>query len=118
MREAYALVDAGVCDCAAIDEAVTAGIGARWAAIGPFMTMDLAGLDVHREVAAQLFPQLSNATAVPSTVERSTEAGRLGAKSGTGLRGAYDRRRVAEVAEHRAAVLLAISNRQRGPWRR
>ena len=42
-----------------------AGLGPRWAVIGPFMSMDLAGLDVHRAVAEQLFPQLSGDTAVP-----------------------------------------------------
>jgi len=45
LREAYALVDAGVCSLADVDRAVTHGLGARWAAIGPFETMDLAGLD-------------------------------------------------------------------------
>ena len=61
IREAYHLVVGGVCTPADVDRVVTAGLGPRWAAIGPFMSMDLAGLDVHRAVAEQLFPRLSGA---------------------------------------------------------
>jgi 3-hydroxybutyryl-CoA dehydrogenase len=59
LREAYALVDAGVCSFEDVDRAVTYGLGARWAAIGPFETMDLAGLDVHAAVAGNLWPELA-----------------------------------------------------------
>jgi 3-hydroxybutyryl-CoA dehydrogenase len=113
LREAYALLEAGVCDEAAIDTAVTAGIGARWAAVGPFTSMDLAGLDVHLEVARQLFPQLANTTAPPPRLEHAVAAGHLGAKSGHGLRGAYDPTRTAEIADHRAAILLELARRNR-----
>jgi 3-hydroxybutyryl-CoA dehydrogenase len=65
LREAYALVDEGVCSFADVDRAVTHGLGARWAAIGPFETMDLAGLDVHAAVAENLWPELAN-TSEPS----------------------------------------------------
>jgi 3-hydroxybutyryl-CoA dehydrogenase len=65
LREAYALVDAGVCSFEDVDRAVTAGLGARWAAIGPFQTMDLAGLDVHAAVAENLWPELAT-TSKPS----------------------------------------------------
>jgi 3-hydroxybutyryl-CoA dehydrogenase len=80
LREAYALVDAGVCSFADVDRAVTHGLGARWAAIGPFETMDLAGLDVHAAVAANLWPQLSNTTQPSPSIARAVESGR-------GLRG-------------------------------
>jgi 3-hydroxybutyryl-CoA dehydrogenase len=72
LREAYALVDAGVCSFEDVDRAVTAGLGARWAAIGPFQTMDLAGLEVHAAVAENLWPELAT-TSRPS---RSIEAAR------------------------------------------
>jgi 3-hydroxybutyryl-CoA dehydrogenase len=78
LREAYALVDAGVCSFADVDRAVTHGLGARWAAIGPFETMDLAGLDVHAAVAANLWPELSNTTEPSPSLARAREHGRLG----------------------------------------
>jgi 3-hydroxybutyryl-CoA dehydrogenase len=80
LREAYALVDGGVCSYADVDRAVTHGLGARWAAIGPFETMDLAGLDVHAAVAANLWPELSS-TSEPSPSIATALA------SGRGLRG-------------------------------
>lgn len=112
LREAYALLDAGVCDEDAIDTAVTAGIGARWAAVGPLTSMDLAGLDVHLEVARQLFPRLANTTEPPSRLVSAVASGELGAKTGRGLRGAYGPARIAELADRRAEVLLGL---QRGP---
>ena len=90
MREAYALVDLGVGTTEDIDRAVTAGLGPRWAAVGPLQAMDLAGLDVHRAVAERLFPSLSNETDVPERLTRLTEEGALGLKAGRGLRGTYD----------------------------
>jgi len=77
LREAYALVDAGVCTFADVDRAVTRGLGARWAAIGPFETMDLAGLDVHAAVAANLWPELNNDSEPTPTIARALESGSL-----------------------------------------
>ena len=75
LREAYALVEAGVCDVADVDRAVVSGLGARWASIGPFTSMDAAGLDVHEAVAARLFPELSNGTSVPQLLRQAREHG-------------------------------------------
>ena len=80
LREAYALVDTGVCSFADVDRAVTHGLGARWAAIGPFETMDLAGLGVHAAVAANLWPELSNTREPSPSIAGALESGR-------GLRG-------------------------------
>lgn len=114
IREAYHLVSAGVCTPADVDRVVTAGLGPRWAVIGPFMSMDLAGLDVHRAVAEQLFPQLSGGTAVPPMLTALTDAGALGAKAGRGLLGSYDGQQVRSIVELRARVLLALDGlRQR-----
>lgn len=113
MREAWALVESGVCDYAAVDTAMTAGIGARWAAVGPFETMDLAGLDVHASVAAELFPKLSTATEVPAALRDAVAAGRLGVKTGDGSRGSYDDAAIASLVRHRSAILLALAQRSR-----
>jgi len=42
-REAFDLVDKGVATVEEVDEAVTAGLGLRWAFMGPFLIMHLAG---------------------------------------------------------------------------
>jgi 3-hydroxybutyryl-CoA dehydrogenase len=77
LREAYALVDAGVCSFEDVDRAVTHGLGSRWAGIGPFETMDLAGLDVHAAVAANLWPELSNTIEPSPSLDRARERGAL-----------------------------------------
>jgi 3-hydroxybutyryl-CoA dehydrogenase len=108
IREAYHLVAAGVCTPADVDRVVTAGLGPRGAAIGPFLSMDLAGLDVHRAVVEQLFPRLSADTTVPPVLAALTEEGALGVKSGRGLLGHYDEGQVREVIELRARALLTL----------
>ncbi len=75
LREAYWLVDSGVCSFADVDRAVTYGLGARWAAIGPFETMDLAGLDVHAAVAANLWPELANTREPSEAIAKTLESG-------------------------------------------
>jgi 3-hydroxybutyryl-CoA dehydrogenase len=77
LREAYALVDAGVCTFADVDRAVTHGLGARWAAIGPFETMELAGLEVHAAVAANLWPELSNDSEPSPLLAEALERGSI-----------------------------------------
>ena len=110
IREAYHLVAAGVCSPADVDRVITAGLGPRWAAIGPFLSMDLAGLDVHRAVVEQLFPRLSADTAVPPILTALTTEGALGVKSGRGLLGRYDEQQVRNVVERRARTLLMLDS--------
>jgi 3-hydroxybutyryl-CoA dehydrogenase len=113
IREAYALVEAGVCSSEEVDRAVRAGLGARWAAIGPFETFDLAGLDVHLEVARRLFPELANTTEPPTSLVELVTKGALGCKSGRGLRGEYDEEDVRALQERRASVLLTLAGLRR-----
>ncbi len=109
IREAYALVEAGVCAPGDVDEVVRAGLGPRWAAVGPFESMDLAGLDVHLEVARQLFPALSASVEPPAMVESLVHEGALGIKSGRGILGGYDERDIAELGMRRARLLTIIA---------
>ncbi len=113
IREAYHLVAAGVCTPADVDRVVTSGLGPRWAAIGPFLSSDLAGLDVHRAVAEQLFPRLSADTGVPPMLTALSESGALGVKAGRGLLGSYDEQQVRSVIELRARVLLTLDRLRR-----
>jgi 3-hydroxybutyryl-CoA dehydrogenase len=116
IREAYALVAAGVCTWADADLAVTSGLGPRWAAIGPFQSMDLAGLDVHLAVARVLYPVLAAGSGPPDLLTQLVAAGRLGAKSGAGLLGDYPPQRRAALAAQRDAMLRTIAQ-SRAPAR-
>jgi 3-hydroxybutyryl-CoA dehydrogenase len=115
LREAYALVDAGVCSFADVDRAVTHGLGARWAAIGPFEAMDLAGLDVHATVAANLWPELARESAPSPSLERALEEGALGVKNGRGLRGHYTTAAAANLVNRRDRVLRGVPALRDGP---
>ena len=108
LREAYALVEEGVCDAADIDRSVVGCLGPRWSAIGPLQSMDLAGLDVHLAAARSLFPSLAAGDATPRALEDLVPDGRLGAKSGSGLRGDYQPDDLAAIAHRRAAVVAAL----------
>jgi 3-hydroxybutyryl-CoA dehydrogenase len=108
LREAYALVEAGICDVADVDTAVTAALGARWAAIGPFATMDLAGLGVHAAVAEGLFPALSNARKVPEMLARLRAQDAGGARDGRGLLGRYAPGQRERVEETRDRTLVSL----------
>jgi 3-hydroxybutyryl-CoA dehydrogenase len=113
LREAYALVESGVCDVDDVDRAVVAGIGARWAAIGPFASMDAAGLEVHEAVAAQLFPRLSRSTAVPALLRDLRRRGATGARGGIGLRGTYGPGAARHLVEQRDATLALLGDARR-----
>jgi 3-hydroxybutyryl-CoA dehydrogenase len=115
IREAYALVAAGVCTWADADLAVTGGLGPRWAAIGPFQSMDLAGLDVHLAVARALFPALAADHDPPALLAELVAAGRLGSKSGAGLLGDYPPERREALAAHRDAMLRTIALARASP---
>jgi 3-hydroxybutyryl-CoA dehydrogenase len=108
LREAYALVEADVCGLEDVDVAVTAGLGARWAALGPFETMDLAGLDVHAAVAAALFPLLSATSDLPAELVALRASGAGGARAGRGLLGDYPPERVRELETRRDETLISL----------
>ncbi len=109
LREAYSLVEMGICSWEDVDLAVVKGLGPRWAAVGPFQSMDMAGLDVHEAVANALFPELSCAKQAPAALTAMVAAGNLGCKSGEGLLGDYDAGRVEELVKRRSDVLSALA---------
>ena len=109
IREAYALVAAGVCTWADADLAVTSGLGPRWAAVGPFESMDLAGLDIHLAVVRALFPELAHQNEPSDALVDLVAAGRLGAKSGSGLLGDYPQERLELLLLARDTMLRCVA---------
>ena len=86
VREAIALLDAGVASSAAdIDLAVRTSFGVRFPAIGPLESADISGLDVIAAIHGYLLPDLDRSTAPqPALVDR-VGRGDLGVKSGRGF---------------------------------
>jgi 3-hydroxybutyryl-CoA dehydrogenase len=108
MREAWNLVESGVCDFADVDRALTHGLGQRWAAIGPFEVQDLAGLDIHLAVAREMMPALDGPREPPARLREMVAAGDRGVASGRGLRGEYDAERAEEVIARRERIMRAV----------
>ena len=85
-REAFALVAAGVCDAETIDTVVKEGFGARTAVLGPMEQSDLVGLDLALDIADVLYEHLDRTAAAPQILRDKVLAGKLGMKTGEGLR--------------------------------
>jgi 3-hydroxybutyryl-CoA dehydrogenase len=66
LREALWLVDEGVAEPAVVDEIVRDGLARRWRYTGPFETAALGGAETFQSIAANLFGELSSATAAPT----------------------------------------------------
>jgi 3-hydroxybutyryl-CoA dehydrogenase len=111
LREAYALVERGVCSPEDVDLAVTGGLGLRWSAAGPFELMDLAGLDVHAAVVEALAPELDRSTTTPRLLAELRESGARGVKNGRGLRGAYTESDAERLVARRDRALAAAASR-------
>jgi len=110
LRECTHLVSAGVASLADVERAVRDGYALRTAAIGPFETADLAGLDLFRSIAANLYPHLSDADDPGPMFAERLDAGRGGVDDGAGFH-EYDdapedviRRRNERVAAIRRAL--------------
>jgi 3-hydroxybutyryl-CoA dehydrogenase len=85
-REAFALVAAGVCDAETVDTVVKEGFGARTAVLGPMEQSDLVGLDLALDIADVLYEHLDRTAAAPQILRDKVKAGKLGMKTGEGLR--------------------------------
>lgn len=57
-REAFYLVEQGVCSAEDVDTAITAGPGLRWALLGPYLNMQLANGDGFRHAMEHLGPPM------------------------------------------------------------
>lgn len=99
VREAIALLQAGVADAADIDAATRLSFGARFPVLGPLETSDLGGLDVVAAIHRYLLPDLDASSEPNPLLLDLTSARRLGAKTGQGF---YDWR-------HRDAAALVAA---------
>src|SRR5579863_2940086 len=85
-REAIALVAAGVCDADTIDVVVREGFGARTAVLGPMEQSDLVGTNLTLDIAEVLYAHLDNTPGPHQYLRDIVAAGKLGMKTGEGLR--------------------------------
>ena len=85
-REAIALVQAGVCDAATVDEVVKESFGRRLSVLGPLENADLVGTDLTLMVHRYVLHDLDRTPGPLPLLEELVAAGRLGMKTGGGFR--------------------------------
>lgn len=84
-REAFAIIDAGICDAATVDTVVRNSFGMRLPVLGPIVNADLVGLDLTMAIHTYLMPHLSASPEPSATLRAKAAAGELGFKSGGGF---------------------------------
>ena len=85
LREATYLVESGVADPEDIDRTIRYGNGLRYTCSGPFKIVDLGGVEVFRDVARYLYPDLSDEKKENRLLEDLVREGNLGIATGKGF---------------------------------
>jgi 3-hydroxybutyryl-CoA dehydrogenase len=85
-REAFDLVDKGVCDAETVDTVIKAGFGRRLPVLGPMENADLIGLDLTLAIHEYVLPRLDPPSQPSEGLRRRVASGELGMKAGAGFR--------------------------------
>ena len=105
-REAFAIIDEGICDPATVDEVIRNGFGLRLPILGPVETADMVGLDLTLAIHNYILKYI-NADPTPSTTLQSkVETGELGFKTGSGFQEWSD----SSIAESRERLMEYLTN--------
>jgi 3-hydroxybutyryl-CoA dehydrogenase len=85
LREALAIVEAGIASPADVDTIIRSSFGRRLAVAGVFEVFEAAGWDLTLTVAEQLFPAIDRSPEPPMSLRQKVTRGELGLKSGQGF---------------------------------
>ena len=111
-REAFAIIDDGICDPATVDEVVRSGFGLRLPILGPVENADMVGLDLTLSIHDYVLKYL-NANPTPSTTLRSrVEQNQLGFKTGKGFQ-EWSETEVAASRERLTNYLMRVMSQER-----
>jgi 3-hydroxybutyryl-CoA dehydrogenase len=85
-REAFRLVEEGICDAETVDVVVKSSFGRRLGVLGPMENADLVGLDLTLAIHEYLLPHLDRTPGPAASLRAKVAHGELGMKSGKGFR--------------------------------
>jgi 3-hydroxybutyryl-CoA dehydrogenase len=85
-REAFRLVEEGICDPETVDVVVRSSFGRRLGVLGPIENADLVGLDLTLAIHEYLLPHLDRTPGPAAMLRDKVARGELGMKSGRGFR--------------------------------
>jgi len=108
LREALYIVENGIASAEDVDNVMKYGLGMRYAAIGPFETVDLGGLDTFYKVGSYLFRELSDQKEVPDLLEKIYQDGDYGTKTGKGFYD-YSNGKAEKAIENRDRAFMKLS---------
>jgi 3-hydroxybutyryl-CoA dehydrogenase len=115
-REAFALVEEGVCDAETVDFVVKSSFGLRLPVLGPIENADLVGLDLTLAIHDYLLPHLARTPEPAAVLREHVARGELGMKTGRGFRlwTADEAQAVRErLLDHLVAISCAPSDNTR-----
>ncbi len=84
-REAFSLIDEGICDAQTVDVVVRNAFGLRLPVLGPVENADMIGLDLTLAIHDYILPHLSRAIKPSSTLQARVAEGNHGFKTGSGF---------------------------------
>jgi 3-hydroxybutyryl-CoA dehydrogenase len=84
-REAQYLLEEGIASMEDIDAAIRYSLGRRFGITGPFMTMDMGGLNTNASITSYLFKDLSDRKEIFPRMKELVENGHFGPKTGKGF---------------------------------
>lgn len=111
-REAFALIDEGVCDPETIDIAVRNSFGFRLPVLGPVMAADMVGLDLTLAIHDYVLKHLNASPTPSSTLREHVAKGELGFKTGRGFL-KWDEDSIRAAREQLTTYLLETLSRKR-----
>jgi 3-hydroxybutyryl-CoA dehydrogenase len=85
LREALHIVDCGAATYEDVDTVLKAGMGLRYAVLGPFGVADFGGLDTFDHINSYLNAELCDSKEGNAGLHAMVESGKLGVKSGAGF---------------------------------
>ncbi len=112
-REALYIVEQGIADPATVDEAVRLSFGMRLPQLGPMENADMVGLDLTLAIQDYILPHLCDSHEASTVVRDKVAAGKLGFKSGCGLRGWTEEEKAASSRTLRDYLLDTAQRRNR-----
>lgn len=83
-REAQYILEQEIASMKDIDAAIRYSLGRRFGVTGPFMTMDMGGLNTNASITSYLFEDLSDRKEIFSEMQQLVENGNYGPKTGKG----------------------------------
>jgi 3-hydroxybutyryl-CoA dehydrogenase len=85
-REAFSLIEEGVCDAETVDTVVKEGFGRRLGVLGPIENADMVGLDLTLDIHRYVLPRLNPPSEPSPGLRERVERGDLGMATGRGFR--------------------------------